>query len=342
LPTSPSGATIASLDERALIERIRARVPHDHPGLVTGIGDDAAILRPVRNRVEAVTTDMLVEGVHFRRDWSSPRDIGAKAVAVNVSDLGAMGAEPRVALLSLALPAGFPLADFDGLADGVNDAAREAGIAVMGGNLTRSPGPLIVDVTAFGDVHPRKVLRRDGARPGDDVYVTGTIGAGAAGLAWLERHGVPAETHEAWPAVRRACRPASSARAGVTLSRAGASRAAIDLSDGLGDGIRRLAEASGCGMTIDAAALPIDPAARAVFEMLGADVLRAALDGGDDYELLFTVPPRSRGRFRGASARLGRPATRIGVVTEGTSLRLEGGPEGLDLGALGFDHFKPR
>ncbi|HUF22710.1 MAG TPA: thiamine-phosphate kinase [Vicinamibacterales bacterium] len=342
MPTSPSGATIASLDERALIERIRARVPHDHPDLITGIGDDAAMLRPVRNRVQAVTTDMLVEGVHFRRDWSSPRDIGAKAVAVNVSDLGAMGAEPRFALLSLALPADFPLADFDGLADGVNDAAREAGVAVIGGNLTRSPGPLIVDVTAFGDVHPRKALRRDGARPGDDVYVTGTIGAGAAGLAWLERHGVPAETHAAWPAVRRACRPASSARAGVALSRAAASRAAIDLSDGLADGIRRVAKASGCGMTIDAAALPVDPGARAVLQTLGLDVLRAALGGGDDYELLFTVPARSRGRFRAARAHLGRPATKIGVVTDGASLRLEGGAADIDLTALGFDHFHAR
>ncbi|HEX6323913.1 MAG TPA: thiamine-phosphate kinase [Vicinamibacterales bacterium] len=342
MPTSSSGATIASLNEQALVERIRARVPHDHAGLIAGIGDDAAIVRPARNRVEAVTTDMLVEGVHFRRDWSSPRDIGAKAIAVNVSDLGAMGAEPRFALLSLALPMDFPLDDFDGLADGVREAAREAGIAIAGGNLTRSPGPLIVDVTAFGDVHPRKVLRRDGARPGDEVYVTGTIGAGAAGLAWLERHGVPADTHQAWPAVRRACRPASSARAGVALSRAAASRAAIDLSDGLADGIRRVAEASGCGMTIDAAALPIDPAARAVFELLGRDPLRAAIEGGDDYELLFTVPARTRGRFRSARAHLGRPATRIGVVTEGDALVIEGGPAGLELETLGFDHFKAR
>jgi thiamine-monophosphate kinase len=280
--------------------------------------------------------------VHFRREWSTASDIGAKAVAVSVSDLGAMGAEPRVATLSLALPAGLLLADFDALADGVGEAAREAGLAIAGGNLTASPGPLILDVTAVGHVHPRKALRRDGARPGDSVYVTGTIGAGAAGLAWLERHGVPGETHDAWPAVRRACRPASSARAGVTLSRAAASRAAIDLSDGLADGLRRLADASGCGMTIDAAALPIDPAARRVFEALGIDAVPAGLAGGDDYELLFTVPPRSSGRFRAVRGHLGTTATRIGVVTAGPGLVVEGGPPGLDPTGLGFDHFAAR
>ncbi len=305
------------------------------------MGDDAAMVRPARNRAEVLTTDMLVEGVHFRREWSSPREIGAKAVAVNVSDLGAMGAEPRIATLSLALPADFPLADFDALADGAGEAAREAGLAIAGGNLTRSPGPLVVDVTAIGHVHPRKALRRDGAREGDEVYVTGTIGAAAAGLAWLERHGMPEAGSDAAAAVRRSCRPASSARAGMALSRSTASRAAIDLSDGLADGIRRLAEGAGCGMTIEASALPIDPAGRAVFEALGLDPLHGALAGGDDYELLFTVPARSRGRFRAVRPHLGTAATRIGVVTGDPALTVDGASN-LDLRSLGFDHFLPR
>ena len=261
--------TISSLgefDERALIARIHARVPRFHEDLTLGIGDDAAIVRPARNRAEAITTDMLIEGVHFRRDWSKPEDIGAKAVLVNLSDLAAMGAEPRIVLLSLALPADWPIEDFDRLIDGVADAAREARVAIAGGNLTRSPGPLVVDITAMGSVHARKTLLRTGARPGDEIWVTGSLGAGAAGLRWLERHGLPPAGHPAQAAVRRACRPAPPIRAGAMLARAGASRAAIDLSDGLADGVRRLAEASGCGAVIEAGLVPVDPSARAIFE----------------------------------------------------------------------------
>lgn len=329
------------LDERSLLERIRARVPHTHHDLLLGIGDDAAILRRARNDADVITTDMLVEGVHFRREWSSPRDIGAKAVAVNLSDLSAMGAAPRLVLLSLGLPADLPLADFDEIIEGVAEAARESGAGVAGGNLTRSPGPLIVDVTAIGGVHPRKALRRDGARPGDDLYVTGTIGAGAAGLAWLQRHGPADPSSAAWSAVRRACRPAPPLRAGVALSRARASRCAIDLSDGLADGIRRLSEASGCGITVDAAALPIDQPARAVFEALGIDPLLASLAGGDDYELLFTVSPRNRGRFRAALRVMRTTAVRIGTVTKGPGLLVEGaGGAPIDLRSMGFDHFQ--
>jgi len=305
-----------------------------------GIGDDAAVFEPRRNRSTVTTTDMLFEGVHFRREWSTPGDIGAKAIAVNVSDLGAMGAEPRLALLSLALPREFPLADLDALVEGVDGAARDAGMAVAGGNLTRSTGPLIVDVTAIGDVHRRKILMRSGARAGDDVYVTGTIGAGAAGVAWLERNGMPDPSHPAWPAVRRACRPRIATKAGLALSRAGASRCAIDLSDGLADGLRRIAEDSGCGMQIEAASLPIDQSARWVFESLGRDPLTGAVTGGDDYELLFTVPARLRGRFRAAKPHLGTAATRIGTVTA-EGLALEGAGE-IDLSRLGFDHFQTR
>lgn len=334
---------ISSLDERTLIARIRARVPHTHPDLIIGIadiGDDAAVVRPARNRAEVVTTDMLVEGVHFRREWSSPGDIGAKAVLVNVSDLGAMGAEPRVATLSLALPPSMRVDDFDALIDGVAEAAREARIAIAGGNLTRSPGPLVIDVTAIGAVHARKVLRRDGARAGDEVYVTGTIGASAAGLRWLDRHGVPAASDPAWPAVRRACRPTPPLGAGVALSRAGASRAAIDLSDGLADGLLRLAEGSGVGMRIDGDALPIDASARLVFEALGLDPLTESVAGGDDYELLFTVSRRNRGRFRAAARVLRTAATRIGVVIEGAGVVISTPAGDRAVAGGGFDHFK--
>lgn len=329
--------TIASFGERALIERIRARVPHTAPDLLLDIGDDAALVAPPRNGLDVVTTDMLVEHVHFRREWSSPADIGAKAILVNVSDLYAMGARPRLALLSLALPAELPLADFDALIDGVADAARDARIAIAGGNLTQSPGPLIVDVTAMGVAHPRKHLRRDAGRAGDALWLTGTVGAAAAGLAWLTTRGLPPEGHPAWPAVRRACRPTPPLGAGLALARTGASRAGIDLSDGLADGVRRLAEGAGCGVQVDADALPIDPSARAICEELGLDPIETALRG-DDYELLFAVGRRNAGRLRGVRPRLGTQVTRVGHLTPETDLTVVRAGAATAL-PDGFDHF---
>ena len=140
---------------------------------------------PERGALQVLTTDALVEGVHFERRFSSLADVGYKAIAVNASDVAAMGGTPAIALLSLMLPAGTSMADIDALLDGVLEMAAAARIAVAGGNITRSPGPLIVDVTVTGHVRPRRILTRSGGRPGDALYVTGTIGAAAAGLEWL-------------------------------------------------------------------------------------------------------------------------------------------------------------
>ena len=153
-----ASATVGGLGERAILERIRARVPPPPSWVATGIGDDAAIVEPARNTLDVLTTDALVEGVHFDRRWSSARDIGYRALAVNLSDLAAMGASPRTALLSLILPARLPVADLDDLLDGFLSAAEPHGLALVGGNVTASSGPLVVDVTATGAVRPRRML----------------------------------------------------------------------------------------------------------------------------------------------------------------------------------------
>src|SRR3954468_7935055 len=176
---------VSDVGERALIERIRSRVPPAPPALVVGIGDDAAVAAPDRGSLQVFTTDALVEGVHFDRRFSSPSDIGYKALAVNASDVASMGGSPRFALLSLMLPGSLPLADLDGLLEGLLQMAAECGVALAGGNITRSPGPLVLDVTAIGSVKPRKILTRGGGRPGDALYVTGQVGAALAGLNWL-------------------------------------------------------------------------------------------------------------------------------------------------------------
>ena len=179
------GLTVARLSERELVARIRQQLAPAPDWLLLGIGDDAAVVEPLRNRVEVLSVDAIVEGIHFNRAFVPPEAIGHRALAVNLSDLAAMGAAPRLALLSMALPAALTIADFDAIAAGFAALAAQHSLHLVGGNLTRSPGPLMIDVTVVGTVKRRQALTRAGARPGDDLYVTGSIGSAAAGLGIL-------------------------------------------------------------------------------------------------------------------------------------------------------------
>ncbi len=181
--------TVEGLGEHALLARILARLPRPSASVLVGPGDDAAVLAPGRNERLVVTTDAVVEGVHFTRAFSSPADIGHKALAVNLSDLAAMAATPRWALLSLVLPGSWLVSDVEDLVDGLAALAGRHGVAVVGGNITRTDGPLVVDVTAGGEVAPRRWLTRSGARAGDEIWVSGMIGGAAAGLEMLRAGG---------------------------------------------------------------------------------------------------------------------------------------------------------
>ena len=328
-----SDPTVADVGERALIERIRARIPPAPKFVIVGIGDDAAVIEPERNLLEVLTTDCQVEGVHFDQTFVGAADIGHKALAVNLSDLAAMGAAPRVALLSLVLPPAMPVASVEALVDGMTALAARARISIVGGNIARSPGPLIVDVTVTGSVHPRRVLTRAGARAGDDLYVTGALGGAAAALRMLREP--PTHPENASAAKNRLAmrylRPEPRTRFGLSLGRNRAARACIDLSDGLADGVRQIGEASGLGAIVEADALPIEDGA----------TLRDALDGGEDYELLFAVSPRMRSRLKHAR-RLASdlPVTRIGRLTADRAMLLSRGGSTEALPA-GFEHFAP-
>jgi thiamine-monophosphate kinase len=346
--------TVSELGERALLARIQARLStagRQRASLVIGIGDDAAVVAPTRNALTVLTTDAHVEGVHFDRTFSSPADIGARALAVNLSDLAAMGATPTWALLSLMLPDRLRVDDVEEMVGGMAGLGGQFGCEVIGGNLTRSPGPLIVDVTVLGEVLPRRVLTRGGGRPGDGLWVSGTIGAAAAGLEMLRSRGTPepagrggrdAETGGGAEStcITRYLRPEPRVRLGRAVAQARAARAAMDLSDGLADAAHQLAAASGCGVEIDAGALPIEAAARAWWEAAGQDAVLRALSGGDDYELLFAVPRTWGGRLRHARTRVAAPPlTRIGVLTKDPGARVllrSGARESLP---GGFEHF---
>ena len=310
--------TISDLGEHALIARVRARTSDLPDWIITGIGDDAAVLEPARGMVDVVTTDSLVEDVHFRREWSTPQDIGHKALAVNLSDLAAMGATPRALLLSMALPASLSLGDFDGIIDGfLALAAREKG-PLVGGNITRSPGPLVIDVTAIGAARPRRILRRSGAQPGDRLFVTGALGAAAAGLAMCQAgHPANSATEDDRACMRRYERPDARLRTGVIVANNRAASACMDLSDGLADAVTQIAQASRCGAELNAGAFPIHPGARAWALSGGIDAKALALSGGEDYELLFAVPKRRTRLFLSAIRQAGEVnVTEIGVCTK--------------------------
>jgi thiamine-monophosphate kinase len=319
-----SDPVISDLGEHALIERIRARLPAAPSFVVVGIGDDAAVIEPERNALEAITTDSQVEGVHFDLAFTSPADVGHKALAVNLSDLAAMGAAPRVALLSLILPPAWPVAHLDALVDGMVALARRSKVSIVGGNIARSPGPLVVDVTVTGSVHQRRVLTRADARAGDELYVSGTLGGAALGLRTLR-----ANRGDVSPASVRYRRPEPRLRLGMLLGRNQAARACVDLSDGLADGVRQLGSASGVGAVIEASAIPVEPDAS----------LQDALSGGEDYELLFAVAPKLRRRLEGVR-RLTKDVavTRIGRLTADRRFLLERGETTEEL-PRGFTHF---
>jgi thiamine-monophosphate kinase len=330
---------LSDLGEHALLARIRGRVPAAPADVLTGIGDEAAVVAAGRNEQTVLTTDALVEGVHFDRRWSTPADVGHKALAVNLSDLAAMGATPRWALLSLVLPDTWSVEDVDALVDALVTVADRERVSLVGGNVTRTAGPLVVDVTAIGLVRPRRVLLRSGGHAGDDVYVSGTIGAAAAGLEMLRAGVGEADDVEYARCIARHRRPESRVRLGRAVAQARAARAAVDLSDGLADALRQMATASGRGVIVDAAALPIEPGARRWWDAAGRDAVDAALSGGDDYELLFAVPRASQGRLRGVRRHVAEPAlTRIATLTKDRALLIERDGRRTEL-VGGYEHF---
>lgn len=299
------------MSELALIERIAARTTI-RPGTVLGIGDDAAILE--LDGAGVVTHDMLVEGVHFRLSTTTPADLGAKAVAVNLSDLAAMGVDPVAVFVGLGLPSGFTRdGHADALSAGIEAMAAAHEITVAGGDVTTAP-ILILAITAIGrpaaGVAP---LRRSGAEVGDLLCVTGALGAAAAGLALLEDPSLlPAHGRRA-DLVRAQRRPTPRLAAGRALARAGA-RAMIDLSDGLALDAGRLARASGLRARVDLAAVPVARGVTAVAAALGRSPAVMASTGGEDYELLAAVPPERLDALRSV---LDLPLTPVGALVAG-------------------------
>jgi thiamine-monophosphate kinase len=325
--------------EFRLIDRIRERTAQGREDVRLGIGDDAALVAPPAGQEIAIAIDTLVEGVHFPQGTAAA-DIGWKSLAVNLSDLAAMGASPAWALLALTLPphAAEEQQQFiDGFAEGFAQLAQPHRLALIGGDTTR--GTLTVSVAVHGFVPPGKALTRNGARVGDVVLVTGTLGDAAAGLQLLQS-GARVDEGDGRMAylIERLNRPTPRLAAGLALRERAS--ACIDVSDGLLADLGHICEASGLGAEIDAALLPRSSMLLGAFD--DASARDFALTGGDDYELCFTVPPARVAEVQTDLARMGCGATRIGRIVEGHGVRVrdEHG-QWLELTRRGWDHFAP-
>ncbi|WP_020651868.1 thiamine-phosphate kinase [Massilia niastensis] len=318
------------LSEFDLIKQYFQRV---RPGKAAlGIGDDCALLAPTPGRQIAISSDMLVEDRHFFAG-ADPRMLGHKSLAVNLSDLAAMGARPVAFTLALALPRADPHW-LEGFSSGLFALADAFDCELIGGDTTR--GPLNICITVFGELAPGHALRRDAARPGDDIWISGTLGDARLALAGsLGEVGLDAEAHA--QAALRMHLPSPRVALGLALAGAPAAHAALDISDGLVGDLGHILAASGVGATLDVDALPAGPVlARQPLELRR----RFTAAGGDDYELCFTAPAHARAAVLAAGAETGTAVTRVGTIDVALGLRMvdaSGAP--LDLGLRGWDHF---
>lgn len=307
------------IHEFRLIEQLRRDFGRTGSGVVRGIGDDAAVIAPPRNRQLVLTTDLLVEGVHFDLQTASLKEIGYKAAIANLSDIAAMGARPEYALVSIALPAAWTTTNVMRLYAGIMEACRPYRVALIGGDTSSSPHRLFLSLTVTGSVPAGGALLRSGARVGDLLYVSGTLGDSLAGLALLTRTSRrdaarPLPSSHRRFLINRHRRPVAHPRLGQVLSSDRLASAAIDLSDGLSGDLHHLCEQSRVGAEIIASALPISPALRAYARTSRSDAVTLALQGGEDYELLFTVPPAKQRALQRVARRTGRRLTCIGVI----------------------------
>jgi thiamine-monophosphate kinase len=330
----------SDLGEFRLIDRLLAQLGGAGEGVVIGPGDDAAAVR-IGDATALATADMLLEGVHFEIGLSSPADVGWKALAVNISDVAAMGGVPRFALVSLGAPPATPAATLEQIYEGLDECARTYGVAVVGGD-TVGADRLIVSVAVIGEPGPSGIVIRGGARPSEVVCVTGVVGGAAAGLALLRAAANDeraASVIDRFPALAEAHRrPTPRVREGLAAAQAGAT-AMIDVSDGLGRDVGHICEASGVGVRIFGVQIPLADGISDVARWAGVDPVQLGVGGGDDYELALTIPSD---RFDAlVDALAPTQLTRIGETVgddEAVLERSDGTTE--PLSGLGWDHFE--
>lgn len=324
---------LENVGERVLLEMAR-KVCEEGPPVEVGVGDDGAVI-DIEGGSLIVTTDMLVEGVHFLSD-TPPERIGKKAVVINLSDLAAMGAEPLGLVYSLGAPRDTEVKFISGLLDGMNSTAREHGTYLVGGDMNEGE-EIIISGTAFGRVSEDEVLLRSGAEEDDLIGITGELGAATAAMKALLNGG---SLEDRVPLERALSEPVARLREGRILSESGGVTSAVDITDGLAANLWQISRMSDIGMIVDKSRLPVSKAAREFAEEEGLELDDFVLYGGEDFELLFTVRPEAWSRLEKKFGELGTKLTKIGEVDEGEGVRIERDGRVQNLPDRGYEHFR--
>jgi len=329
---------LSGIGEFGSIDHIKSMCGSPGRGVV-GIGDDAAVINVSPGMTTLVTTDMLVEGVHFDLAYTGFEALGYKSAAVNLSDIAAMGGRPRFYLVSVALNPRMRLEELEGLYRGLESACRPFGVRLVGGDTTSSVGPMVISVTIIGEAPPGRAVKRSGARAGDDIYVTGSVGDSACGLDILKARGTGGlNKDEVWLAARH-LKPSPRIKAGRLLGEGRLASSMIDISDGLSSDLGHILEQSGVGAVVYKDRLPISG------DLINAagikKAVRYALHGGEDYELLFTARPSRRKKIAVLQEEAGVSITTIGKVTaERGAVLVDEKGVGKVLRPSGYEHFR--
>ncbi len=329
------------IPEFDFIAELRGRLPTAE-GVGVGIGDDAAVLA---KRFDLLTTDMLVEGVHFRRDLCSAAEIGWRAVVSSLSDIAAMGGAPGAYVVSLAVGSSIEREDARGIVRGMREAAEACGVGKaalpVGGDLSSSPGPTVLSVAMLGEAPQDGALLRSGAQPDDRLVVVGQPGESAAGLRVLEDDTAGLASRPRERLVEAYCRPRAEVAAGRWFGDEQIASALIDVSDGLAADLEHVAEASCVGARVELAALPVSPPLERFGRALGEDPARVAAGGGEDFCLLAAVPPEHLERLHARAADADWPCAEIGAIVSGEShvSFVDENDRPVDVSSFGYEHF---
>lgn len=337
------------MNEFDFIKKIREQADQRGPssGLVLGIGDDAAVLKSFTGTDVVISTDLLVESIDFRRDTTRPNQLGHKALAVSLSDIAAMGARPRWALLSIGVPGSIWDSRFlDEFYEGFFQLADRFGVKLIGGDLSRTPEKIVINSIAIGECLLEREVFRSGANPGDQIYVTGFLGDAAAGLRLIERgarlhveNSTQADTNSIDHLLLRHLQPEPRVGWGLMIGEHQLATAMIDISDGLSSDLNHLCDESKVGALVDASSIPIDKLVTEICGRRALDPLMLALHGGEDFELLFTVNPENLSKLPKRVD--GIPITRIGEIKEAShGVQIAEGSKVWKLEPGGWEHFK--
>lgn len=328
---------IEQIGEFQLIDLLKKNTINSPQTVIAGIGDDAAVLLPTPQQLQLLCTDMLVEKVHFDLKTTTPWQLGYKAMAVNLSDIAAMGGNPRHAVIAVALPRGTDVDFINNLYNGMKEICKEFGVNIVGGDTVSSPQGIVINVTLLGEVEPALLQRRSGAQKDDIVVVTNTLGNSAAGFDLLQKTNW--EDHDfAWPLVKAHLTPCPQVAVGRIIAQAG-STAMNDISDGLSSEINEIAQASEVGIKVYADKIPLSPDLQQAADFMEKDSLHYALYGGEDFQLVFTI---SRGKYEDlVKAHAELLLTPIGeVMDKEYGVRLIANNQEILLEAKGYNHFR--